>query len=266
MCQATADGCAPNIQHTPAYAILKGPVLETEMMNGSTIGHVGRSVVDEDPFHLISQNSKTNQEKQSSSSPTTIMFASSTDDSHDHHEEQPIMLCTGVLVTTPPHATTATVNLSEFRNVASAFGFMLGLLSMAADMGIYAAVRGVEGGLSVQLILTIMAIWSIVISIATWLIYCLVRRMVGLVSKRNADVLRAMERCCLLWSIIGLTGGYCAVDFFLLPPLKFFISVAMSVATVGVYQFLLACIDHWELRNTKGTKEDHVNDTDFMIL
>ena len=245
-----------------------GPILEAEMMNGSTIGHVGRMTLDEAPSHLDSQNSKSNRKKHSSSSspPTVTMIASSIEDSHHDHHHQPITLCTGVLVTPPPYATTATMNVREFRNFASAFGFLLGLLSMAADMGVYATVRGVEGRLSIHFILAIMGAWSIVISIVTWLIYCLVRRMVGLVTNRNADVLRAMERCCLLWSIIGLTGGYCAVDFFFLPTVKFCISVAMSAATVGVYQFLLACIDRWERRDNNGTKEDDVNDTDFFIL
>ena len=177
--------------------------------------------------------------------------------------KQPLIICTGVLAAPP---TVTAVDLLEFRKIASAFGFLLGLLSMAADMGVYAAVGRVDGGLSFRMIVTIMGTWSIVISVTTWLIYCLVQRMIAVVSFDNKNVSRAMERCCLLWSIIGLTGGYCALDFFLLPTPKFLISVFMSAVTIGVYQLLLVCIERCERWEERAAMMEATYETKISIV
>lgn len=182
-----------------------------------------------------------------------------TNDSHPHQH----VIYTGVLLAPP---TTKNVDLREFRKSASGFGFFLGLLSMAADMGVYAAMGRVEGGISLRLALVAMATWSVLISIATWMIYCLVQRMIALVSFEDKEVLRAMERCCLLWSIIGLTGGYCIVDFFLLPTSRFLISVGMSAITIGTYQLLILCIDRWERWENRMAKKAPVDDMGLRIV
>ena len=146
--------------------------------------------------------------------------------------------------------------LVEFRRLMSTVGFLLGLMTMAADIGGYTIIQRFEKEKSLGTTLIITSCWSIVISFTTYAIYWLLRKSIALISRGNDEWISSLERYCLLWSIIGVTGAYCTLDLFLLSTKEFFISVGLSIITIGGYVLLTVGTD----RNELSVRSDVVTD------
>lgn len=167
-------------------------------------------------------------------------------------EQQP-SLCTGVPTLAP---STHSIDLVEFRTVASVLGLLLGLMTMAADMGGQAILDSKEEDPSSEMLLIFTAVWAVVTSVITWFIFCLIRRLVVLVYKEDEAVMRVLEGRCLLWAVIGITAGYAVLDAFFLSTTQFLISVAIMSATIFLYQKLLMCCEFWDRPQTKVEQDD----------
>ena len=173
--------------------------------------------------------------------------------------KQHIFLCTGVLATQPATLPRPPLDLMEFRMVASVLGFLLGLMSMAADLSGLIVLRiGVEN-ITANDVVIFTCCWSILVAVTTWAIFSLIRRLIVLVLvNENAEVLGVLEERCLLWSILGINLGYCIVDYFLLSTQKFLISVAIMAATIALYKAILMCSNYERPQSSGETMEHHV--------
>jgi hypothetical protein len=178
-------------------------------------------------------------------------------------DKQQILLCTGVLATQPATFARTPPDLMEFRTVASVLGLLLGLVSMAADLSGLIVLRiGVENA-TTEMIVMFTCCWSVLVAVATWAIFCLIRRLIMMVLVNDhAEVLEALEGRCLLWSILGINIGYCVVDFFFLSTQKFLISLAFMAATLALYQAILRCCARYESHQSSVETMEH----DFPLL
>jgi hypothetical protein len=172
--------------------------------------------------------------------------------------QQDILLCTGVLATQPDTFPGPPLDLTEFRMVASVLGFILGVVSMAADLSGLVVLRiGVENA-TTEIIVMFTCCWSILVAVATWAIFSLIRRLIMMVLVNNhAEVLEALEGRCLIWSILGINFGYCLVDFFFLTTQKFLVSVVFTIATVAIYKAVLLCCACYEGHQSHVETKEH---------
>jgi hypothetical protein len=157
-------------------------------------------------------------------------------------DKQEILLCTGVLATPAATLPWPLLDLVEFRMVASWMGFLIGLMSTAAGLSGLVLLRiGVEN-ITTEMIFILTCCWSILVAVATWTIFFLIRRLIVLVLvDENVEALGALEGRCALWSIHGINLGYCIVDFFLLSTQKFLISIAILTTTIALSKAILMC-------------------------
>mmetsp|Transcript_27007 Transcript_27007/g.44977 ORF Transcript_27007/g.44977 Transcript_27007/m.44977 type:complete len:192 (+) Transcript_27007:757-1332(+) len=166
------------------------------------------------------------------------------------------MLCTGVPVSTP--SVVPKVNMKHFKMVASWLGLMLGLMTGAADMSGHVFLLKQDPAASIQMILSFTAVWSIGVSIMSWVVFALIRQLIRLVmvvrsssNEDEDDLLKTFENRVLLWAVVGVTFGYTVIDAFFLSAPQFLLSLVAALGSIGIYKILVICLD-------KHRKEDAV--------
>lgn len=132
------------------------------------------------------------------------------------------------------------VDMKQFEIVASWLGMLLGMLTVAADIGGHVFLL-VDNDMSVKEFLTFTVTWSTTITLSNIAVFLLIRHMIKMVN-HDDDVLEAFERRCLLWAITGVSGTYTFLDVLVMPMSKFLISFGAMVTTISVYKVLLTYI------------------------
>jgi hypothetical protein len=158
-----------------------------------------------------------------------------------------------------PLATSPKVDRKAFVTVACWLGFMIGVFTVAADMGghifLFKAAAGRE---TLLMLIGLTTLWSMVIAFLSMFVYALAHHLITIVTDPRDDnskfLLDDFEDRCLFWIVVGVCAGYTVLMAVFLPLQVFLVSLVGMVGTIGGFKMVMKCCDQ---RSTKSTKGDH---------
>lgn len=137
------------------------------------------------------------------------------------------------------------VDMKEFKTFASWLGFLLGVLTVAADIGGHVFLLRDPHMATKSSFVTFTIVLSSALTVLNFSVFCLIRQVIQMVNS-SEEVMEAFEHNVLLWCIIGVTGSYTIFDVFFLPAPKSILSVGTPmVATIVGYSATLKCLQMW---------------------
>jgi hypothetical protein len=148
-------------------------------------------------------------------------------------------------------------------------GFLLGLMTTAADLSGFLILRYSEARMTLRTLFIISCIWSFVISFVIWSIHTLIFMLIMLAANENMEALQRLEEGCLLWIIVGLTMGYCVVDFLFSSSCQYWMNVVIMAFSIGTYKlavFIFAQPSRYEKGNEKFQDKCSLIADDYLLV
>jgi hypothetical protein len=130
----------------------------------------------------------------------------------------------------------ASARSREFRMMITLLGFLLGLMTTAADLSGYLILRYVEARMTLRTVFAITCIWSFAIAFAIWSIHSLVFTLITLTSNESIETLQQSEEGCLLWIIVGMTIGYSVVDYLFSSHSQYWMNLIIMAVSICIYK------------------------------
>lgn len=159
--------------------------------------------------------------------------------------------------------TSRVVNMNEFRAVTRVLGFLLGLLTLAADLsGQVFLLRATHHHPSTFVsVFLFIGFWSTLWSIIMWTVLTLICRMLEFHPRcRGDDMIKVVETSGMLWAIFGVAFGCTLLDAYFLPPVEWLCSVSMMVTVAGMFKLFTMCFPCCFRCSLDEEKECHVED------
>lgn len=132
------------------------------------------------------------------------------------------------------------VDMRVFGVIVRMLGFLIGIMAMAADISGHFLILQSTTEASVTSRFVFTGIWSAVLTLVVISIFALLCGLFDLTLHPGREqLMKAVEMQGLLWVVVGLTGGYTVVDFYFLPVMQWWRSIALMATFVGMFKLLM---------------------------